>query len=103
MLSAAGARIDREQGAVTIHPAAELRLDEVEVPADISSAAFFMVAATVIAGSEVTLDRVGINPTRTGILTILERMGADIEVEAQAGYGEPIGRITVRSSGLTGT
>ena len=103
MLSAAGARIDREQGAVTIHPAAELRLDEVEVPADISSAAFFMVAATVIAGSEVTLDRVGINPTRTGILTILERMGADIEVEAQAGQGEPIGRITVRASGLTGT
>ena len=88
---------------VTIHPAAELRLDEVEVPADISSAAFFMVAATVIAGSEVTLDRVGINPTRTGILTILERMGADIEVEAQAGQGEPIGRITVRASGLTGT
>jgi 3-phosphoshikimate 1-carboxyvinyltransferase len=93
---------------VTVWPSPDLKLDEVEVPADISSAAFFMVAASIVPGSEVVLDRIGINPTRTGILSILERMGADIEVEPQAGGepgqgGEPIGRITVRSAGLRGT
>jgi 3-phosphoshikimate 1-carboxyvinyltransferase len=108
MLEAAGAKIERGQGRVTIWPSPDLKLDEVEVPADISSAAFFMVAASIVPGSEVVLDRIGINPTRTGILSILERMGADIEVEPQAGGepgqgGEPIGRITVRSAGLRGT
>jgi 3-phosphoshikimate 1-carboxyvinyltransferase len=108
MLEAAGAKIERGQGRVTVWPSPDLKLDEVEVPADISSAAFFMVAASIVPGSEVVLDRIGINPTRTGILSILERMGADIEVEPQAGGepgqgGEPIGRITVRSAGLRGT
>ena len=108
MLEAAGAKIERGQGRVTVWPSPDLKLDEVEVPADISSAAFFMVAASIVPGSEVVLDRIGINPTRTGILSILERMGADIEVEPQVGGepgqgGEPIGRITVRSAGLRGT
>lgn len=104
MLAAAGARIERGGGRVTIHPGARLSLAEVEVPADISSAAFFLVAGAIVPGSEIVLDRIGINPTRTGILTILERMGADITVEPQdGGEGEPIGRITVRHSALTGT
>ncbi|MBK5111172.1 MAG: 3-phosphoshikimate 1-carboxyvinyltransferase [Thermoleophilia bacterium] len=103
MLEAAGARIERKPGSVTIRPSGELRLAEVEIPADISSAAFFMVAAAIVPGSEVVLDRIGINPTRTGILSILERMGAGIEVVPQAGGAEATGRITVRASGLSGT
>jgi 3-phosphoshikimate 1-carboxyvinyltransferase len=104
MLAAAGADIVREPGRVTIRSGASLKLDEVEVPADISSAAFFLVAASIVPGSEVVIDRCGVNPTRTGIIQILERMGAEIEIEPQDGAeGEPIARITVRSAPLTGT
>lgn len=107
MLEAAGARIERSPGAVTIWPGNELRLEAVEIPADISSAAFFLVAASIIPGSRVVLDRIGINPTRTGILTILQRMGAEIEIEPIGDEGsatvEPIARITVAASELRGT
>ena len=103
MLEAAGARIERQPGRVTVWPGNELRLKEVDIPADISSAAFFLVAASIIPGSQVQLEQIGVNPTRTGILTILERMGADIEIEPAGSGGEPIARITVRSAGLTGT
>ncbi|MBN8869231.1 MAG: 3-phosphoshikimate 1-carboxyvinyltransferase [Solirubrobacterales bacterium] len=104
MLAAAGADITREPGRVTIRPGASLELDEVEVPADISSAAFFLAAASIVPGSEVVIDRCGVNPTRTGMIDILERMGAEIEIEPQEGAeGEPIARITVRSAPLTGT
>ncbi len=108
MLEAAGAEIKREEGRVTIWPSPNLRLDEVEVPADISSAAFFLVAGSIVPGSQIVLEKIGINPTRTGILSILERMGARIEVETQTsargeGGGEPIGRLTVRSADLRGT
>ncbi|MCO5315424.1 MAG: 3-phosphoshikimate 1-carboxyvinyltransferase [Solirubrobacterales bacterium] len=104
MLEAAGARIERGDGQVTVWPSSGLVLGRVEVPADISSAAFFMVAAALVPGSEVVLDRTGINPTRTGIVRILERMGAGIEVESlNGGAGEPLGRITVRHRGLKAT
>ncbi len=110
MLEASGAKIERGDGRITVWPSPNLKLDEVEVPADISSAAFFLVAASIVPRSQIVLDRIGINPTRTGILSILERMGAEIEVEPQdtgtghaGGGGEPIGRITVRSSDLHGT
>ncbi|MBN8867255.1 MAG: 3-phosphoshikimate 1-carboxyvinyltransferase [Solirubrobacterales bacterium] len=104
MLEAAGARIERGEGRVTVWPSENLSLERVEVPADISSAAFFLVAASIVPGSEVVIDRTGVNPTRTGIVDILRRMGADIEVEPlDDGAGEPIARITVRSAPLTGT
>ena len=104
MLAAAGADIKREPGRVTVRPGASLKLDRVEVPADISSAAFFMVAASIVEGSEVVIDRCGVNPTRTGIIDVLRRMGAEIDVEPLEGTeGEPIARITVRSAQLTGT
>lgn len=108
MLEAAGAKIERGDGRVTIWPSPNLKLDQVEVPADISSAAFFLVAGSIVPGSEIVLEKIGINPTRTGILSILERMGAEIEVEPQVigadqAGGEPIGRITVRSADLRGT
>ena len=103
MLEAAGARIERTPGSVTITPGAELKLAEVEIPADLSSAAFLIVAALIVPGSKVVLERIGINPTRTGILTILERMGADIEIEKLSSDGEAIGNITVSTPELTGT
>jgi 3-phosphoshikimate 1-carboxyvinyltransferase len=67
------------------------------VPGDFSSAAFWMVAAAAIPGSEVTIDDVGLNPTRIGLVDVLRRFGAQVEIELTGGEaGEPIGRITVR-------
>ncbi len=74
------------------------------MPADFSSAAFFLIAALLVPGSEVTLEGVGTNPTRTGLLAILERMGAEIELEPVGERGgEPIGTLRVRASALRGT
>ena len=71
------------------------------MPGDISSAAFWMVAAASLSGSEIVIDHVGLNPSRTGILDILRRMGADVSIERSGlGPGEPIGTITVRHGGL---
>ncbi len=104
MLAAAGAGVSREGDAVTIQPAERLEVSRIAVPADFSSAAFFVVAALLIAGSEVRLEGVGLNPTRTGLLAILERMGAEIEVEPEGEEGgEPIGAITGRPSELRAT
>lgn len=104
MLAAAGAEVIRDGGAVTIRPTAQLDPDTIVVPADISSAAFFLVAATLVAGSEVVLESVGVNPTRTGILTILERMGAEVEVEPRGETGgEPVADLRVRPAALRGT
>ncbi len=104
MLTAAGAEIERGDGIVTVRPAARLEPGEIVVPADFSSAAFFLVAALLIPGSEVSLDGVGLNPTRTGLLSILRRMGAEIEVEPEGERGgEPSGRLLVRSAPLRGT
>lgn len=104
MLAAAGASVRSEENAVVIQSADLLEPDEILVPADISSAAFFLVAAVLIPGSEVELNGVGANPTRTGLLMILERMGATIarEEETEVG-GEPIARLCVRSAPLRAT
>ena len=104
MLAAAGAEIERDDRSVTVRPAARLEPGEIAVPADFSSAAFFVVAALLVPGSEVTLAGVGLNPTRTGLLSILERMGAEIEVEPEGERGgEPSGRLRIRPSQLHGT
>jgi 3-phosphoshikimate 1-carboxyvinyltransferase len=105
MLAAAGARVGREGDVVVIEPAERLEPGRIVVPADFSSAAFFIVAATIVPGSDILLHDVGLNPTRTGLLTILRRMGASaIEVTAKGEEGgEPIGDIRVGySSGLQG-
>jgi 3-phosphoshikimate 1-carboxyvinyltransferase len=104
MLVAAGAQVRREGDTVVVAPAERLEPGRIVVPADISSAAFFFVAATIIAGSDVLLHDVGLNPTRTGLLTILERMGADgIEITPKGEEGgEPIGDIRVGHSELHG-
>ena len=70
---------------------------DITVPGDISSAAFWLVAASIIPGSEVTLLNVGLNPTRDAIITVLRRMGADISITNQTEGGEPYGDITVRA------
>jgi 3-phosphoshikimate 1-carboxyvinyltransferase len=103
MLAAAGAEVGREEDVVSVRPAERLEPAAIVVPADFSSAAFFIVAALLVPGSDVTLRDVGLNPTRTGLLTILERMGAEIEVEPEEERaGEPIGHVHVRPSQLHG-
>ena len=104
MLEAARAHVRRRPGSVSLEPAGALRLPEVIVPGDFSSAAPFIVAATLLAGSELTIHGVGLNPRRTGLLDVLERMGARISIfnRRKAG-GEMIGDIDVRSAELTAT
>ena len=104
MLSAFGARIEREGTKVTIEPADELFApEEIRVPGDISSAAYWLVAASLIEGSDILLQDVGVNPTRTGILDVLSDMGANITIcsERESG-GEALADIRVRSAALRG-
>jgi 3-phosphoshikimate 1-carboxyvinyltransferase len=104
MLAAAGADVVWLRGGISVRPAKRLEPGELAVPADFSSAAFFLVAALLVPGSEVTLEGVGTNPTRTGLLAILERMGAELELEPVGERGgEPIGTIRARASALQGT
>jgi 3-phosphoshikimate 1-carboxyvinyltransferase len=104
MLKAAGASIDRDGDAVVVRPAERLEPEELLVPADISSAAFFIVAAVLVPGSEVELEWVGVNETRTGLLTILERMGVEIEREKEVeGGGERVATLRIRSAPLQAT
>jgi 3-phosphoshikimate 1-carboxyvinyltransferase len=107
MIRYGGGRVEREvlpngRGALTVWPAPRLSLGPIAVPGDFSSAAFFVTAAILTPDSEVTIENVGLNPTRTSLLAVLTRMGADIEVEPTDMLGpEPVGRITARSSSLT--
>ena len=104
MLAAAGASVERAGDTVILQPAARLESSPILVPADISSAAFFVVAALLVEGSDVALEGIGVNPTRTGLLTILERMGAEIEREGEpVEGGGPIARLRIRSAALRGT
>jgi 3-phosphoshikimate 1-carboxyvinyltransferase len=104
MLAAAGAHVAVRTSSVTISPATSLSLGEVEVPGDFSSAAPFVVAATLVPGSEVHIHGVNLNPRRTGLLEILERMGARITVYNRREIGgEPGGDLEVRSAPLVGT
>jgi 3-phosphoshikimate 1-carboxyvinyltransferase len=100
MLSAAGADVRRRDGAVAIAAPERLEAGRISVPADFSSAAFFLVGALLVPGSDITLTGVGLNPTRTGLLGVLERMGAEVEtmVEGDLG-GEPAGTIRTRAGG----
>lgn len=103
MFKAFGADIHSEGNTVTVKPAEELTAQLVQVPGDISSAAYFMVAAAITENSEITMKNVGINPTRDGILKVLTMMGADYDVRVKEHVEiEPCADITVRSSSLTG-
>lgn len=105
MLEAFGYPIVHTKSMIEIQGQGQLHATTVQVPADISSAAFFMVGATLVKGSKITLKQVGLNPTRTGICHILKQMGARIRIEqmnkATTGQ-EPLGDIHVESSDLQG-
>jgi 3-phosphoshikimate 1-carboxyvinyltransferase len=104
LLTAAGAAVRRRGSDVSVRPASRLVLPEVDVPGDFSSAAPFIVAATLLSGSELTIHGVGINPTRTGLLDALDRMGARIAVLNRRRLGgEPVGDLDVRSASLVAT
>ncbi|MBF0189552.1 MAG: 3-phosphoshikimate 1-carboxyvinyltransferase [Magnetococcales bacterium] len=103
MLAAFGVEVEQNGLTVAVQGRPRLRGLELTVPGDISSAAFPMVAALLVPGSEVTLTGVGINPTRTGLLDLLLEMGADITLlNARAAGGEPVADLRVRHSRLTG-
>ena len=104
MLRAFGVKVDAEPGRAALAGGQALKGTRIDVPADISSATFFMVGASLALGSDVTLADVGINPTRTGVIEILRRMGADIEVGPERAMGgEPVADIRVRGRALRGT
>ncbi len=104
MLAAAGARITRRQGSVTVEPGGTLSLPEVFVPGDISSAAPFLAAAALLPGSTLTVHDIGLNPLRTGFLDVLERMGARVGFLNRRNIaGEAIGDVEVTGGELVAT
>ncbi|UCD86078.1 MAG: 3-phosphoshikimate 1-carboxyvinyltransferase [Deltaproteobacteria bacterium] len=103
MLEVFGARIEAEKGATRISRTEGLKAQEIDVPGDLSSAAFFLVAGLITKDSEVNIKGVGINQTRNGIIEILKQMGGDLRLDnVQEISGEPRADITVRSSKLRG-
>lgn len=103
MFESFGVDIKTEGRTATVHPASELYAQEIEVPGDISSAAYFIAAGLITPNSEITIKNVGINPTRDGILRVCEMMGANVKLEAKGGgVGEPIADITVSTTTLHG-
>ncbi|KAF0123058.1 MAG: 3-phosphoshikimate 1-carboxyvinyltransferase, partial [bacterium] len=104
MLRFFGANLKRDDNSVSIAGGSNLDGREIEIPGDISSASFFIVAASVIPNSEIFLKRVGVNPSRTGILEVLKKMGANIQLlNEYETWGEPVADILVKTSRLKGT
>ena len=104
MLSAMGADLTVDNLDITVKPTNDLTAVNVDIPGDISSAAFFLVLGAIMPNSQITVTNVGINPTRTGIINVLKDMGADITLEnVHTSAGETVADITVRSSSLKGT
>lgn len=103
MLRGFGYPVTVDGNVATVESGHKLSATHIEVPADISSAAFFLVAASIAEGSELVLEHVGINPTRTGVINILKLMGADLTLENQREVGgEPVADIRVRAAKLKG-
>lgn len=103
MLCGFGYPVTVDGNVATVESGHKLSATHIEVPADISSAAFFLVAASIAEGSELVLEHVGINPTRTGVIDILKLMGADLTLENQREVGgEPVADIRVRAARLKG-
>jgi 3-phosphoshikimate 1-carboxyvinyltransferase len=108
MLAAAGAapalRPTGQGREISVRETEQLTLEAIEIPGDFSSAAFFLVAATLVPGSELRLANVGVNPTRTGLLDVLERMGARVERERErVAGGEPVADLVVTHASLRAT
>lgn len=103
MLQGFGYPVQKDGAVASVQGGGKLTASNIDVPADISSAAFFMVAASIVPGSDIVLEHVGINPTRVGIINILRLMGADIALLNQRLVGgEPVADIQVRYAPLTG-
>lgn len=96
-------KIDTQSSQICLQGGGQLTACDIDVPSDISSAAFFMVGASISQGSDITLKHVGINPTRIGVINILKQMGADISLsnEKEIG-GEPVADIRIRYAQLKG-
>lgn len=103
MLGGFGYVVERNGATACVTGGGVLKATQIDVPADISSAAFFLVGASIAEGSELLLQHVGMNPTRTGVIDILKLMGADITIEnAREVGGEPVADLRVRSAKLKG-
>jgi 3-phosphoshikimate 1-carboxyvinyltransferase len=104
MLRAMGAPIQVENNIITLEPCSELQPLDLTIPGDFSSAAFLIAGAVLVAGSQVTLVGINTNETRTGLLDVLSRMGANIllDKEREEG-GEPVADLVIQSQGLAGT
>jgi 3-phosphoshikimate 1-carboxyvinyltransferase len=103
MLLAMGTRLETNQWRVALEPGETLRAIDVAVPGDFSSAAFLIVAASLAPGSEITVESVGVNPTRAGLLDVLQEMGAQLTIHDERTLGgEPVASLTVRASDLRG-
>lgn len=103
MLRGFGYPVEVSGATACVHGGGSLRATPIDVPADISSAAFFLVGASIAPGSDLLLEHVGMNPTRTGVVDILRAMGADIEVQnAREVGGEPVADLRVRAARLRG-
>lgn len=104
MIRMFGGEVTTEGKAVSVSGGQKLSATHINVPGDISSAAFFLVAGAIVPDSQITLTNVGLNPTRTGVLDVLKAMGAEIRIEEyDTDAGEPAGNIIITTSGLTGT
>ncbi|MFC0014675.1 MULTISPECIES: 3-phosphoshikimate 1-carboxyvinyltransferase [Allobacillus] len=104
MLEAYGIHIEDKNGTITLRENQVLHAKNIEVPGDFSSAAYWIAAAVITPGSELTIEHVGLNPTRIGFLNVLKRMGASIEIiEKLDAMNEPVGTIIVRYSTLNAT
>jgi len=103
MLSGFSYPVKQEDNKASVSRNGQLIATDIDVPSDISSAAFFLVGASIAPNSDLTLKHVGINPTRTGVIDVLKLMGADIELSNQRDVGgEPVADIRVRSAKLKG-
>lgn len=103
MLTSFGYPWQREGNRISLASGGRLRATRIDVPSDISSAAFFLVGGAIASGSDLVLRHVGINPTRTGVIDILQQMGAELEVlDPRMMGGEPVADLRIRSSRLRG-
>jgi len=103
MLTAYGQRVEPREREVTLIPAGTLHATPISVPGDFSSAAFFLVAGLILPDSDFTIEGVGVNPTRTGLLDVLQAMGGEVQVfPVDEKTGEPRAHLRVRASRLKG-
>lgn len=104
MIRKFGGEVSKDNRKITVKGGQKLIASDILVPGDISSAAFFLVAGAIVEGSEILLKNVGLNPTRTGIIEIMNQMGANLEIHnSDENSFEPAGDITIKTSRLRGT